>query len=120
MIIPELVQIESLVNQTISVCVVLFLNTFTGFACVILAWKLLFEMVPEQSASYCEGLRSFFSRCFGVAAFLSASWISEEGKIVLPVLASVLTLLSVLLVIRKHFRPRSFLKMINQNTKEKT
>jgi len=108
LIVPELIQIEKIVGQTAMVCVILFLNTFTGFACVILAWKMLFQMVPEKSASYCEGLRSFFSRCFGVAAFLSSSWVSDKGKIVLPILACVLILLSVLLVARKRFRPRCF------------
>ena len=105
LVLPTMIDFKTLVQQHSHFITCNLINIFAGLSMAVLARTLLFRMVPSEWGSYCEGIRSFFSRIFGIVAFFSAAWIYEYLKMCAPLLSIVSLLFIAPLSARKRFRP---------------
>lgn len=91
-------------NEAVRIClvtVIFLLEISSGMSVITFARKLLFKVVPFESASYYEGVRNCFSRIFAIVGYLTAAWVFPHSLKILPCIISITVAFVTMLCIRK-------------------
>lgn len=92
----------SLVIQTFLICTATLINSTTGLTALSMAKILFLQMVPSQWASYSEGIRGGFYRCFGLVGYVSGGIIVPYLQIFVPIAITVLVTASILFIVKRN------------------